>query len=198
MQLRNRRLGRRYEPCAVLPLGPRISDRITIRVGRPAISNDVTPGSTNPDELGSHYPSHANAWLSVGILQIFSLLAVTDRQIIALLVQPIKADLQLTDTEIGMLQGLAFGMCYGLAGLPIGWAVDRYPRRFILFLGISFWSLSATACGLARDFTSLFVGRMAVGVGEATNNPAAVSLISDLFPPTALQYRSAYLVQAFT
>lgn len=116
-------------------------------------------------------------------MQIFSLLAVTDRQIIALLVQPIKADFQLTDTEIGMLQGLAFGMCYGIAGLPIGWAVDRYPRRLILFLGIGFWSLSATLCGLARDFTSLFAGRMAVGVGEASNNPAAVSLISDLFPP---------------
>lgn len=127
--------------------------------------------------------SPAAAWGTVGILMVFSLVSVLDRQIISLLVTPIKADLNLSDTEVGMLQGFAFGLFYSLAALPLGYLVDRFPRRIILYLGITVWSLSAAFCGLARNFAELFAGRMAVGAGEATLAPAAVSLISDLFPP---------------
>jgi MFS family permease len=127
--------------------------------------------------------SPLKGWIAVCILLIFSLFSILDRQVIALLVEPMKADLQLTDTELGLLQGLAFAIFYSLAGIPIGWAVDKFPRKIILYLGITFWSLSAAACGLASNFWQLFAGRTSVGVGEATMTPAAVSLISDLFPP---------------
>ncbi|WP_082545502.1 MULTISPECIES: spinster family MFS transporter [unclassified Sphingomonas] len=122
------------------------------------------------------------AWCSVGILLIFSLFSFLDRQIIALLVDPIKQDLGLTDTQLGLLQGLAFALLYAVAGLPIGWAVDRYPRRIILFAGIAIWSVASASCGLARNFWQMFIGRTFVGVGEASMGPTAVSLISDLFP----------------
>jgi MFS family permease len=127
--------------------------------------------------------SPAVAWSAVAILLLFSQLSIMDRQIVALLVEPIKRDLGLSDTQLGLLQGLAFAVMYCLAGLPIGWAVDRYPRRMIIYLGITIWSLSAASCGLARNFWQMFLGRAAVGVGEATVSPVALSLISDLFPP---------------
>ena len=131
---------------------------------------------------GAVSPPAAVGWTAVAVLLTFSLFSVLDRQIIALLVQPIKADLSLSDTQLRLLQGLAFSIFYSLAGLPIGYLVDRYPRRIILYVGMTVWSLSAAACGLARGFTQLFIGRMAVGVGEACLAPSAVSLISDLFP----------------
>lgn len=122
------------------------------------------------------------AWSSVAILLMLAILSILDRQIIALQVGPMKADLGLTDTQLGMLQGIAFGLLYAIAGIPLGWAVDRFPRRIIAYLGVTLWSLSAASCGLATNFWQLFAGRTLVGVGEATLNPTAVSLISDLFP----------------
>ena len=137
--------------------------------------------SSDVDESPGYSP--LKAWCSVGILLIFSLFSILYRQVIALLVEPIKADLQLSDTQLGLLQGLAFALFYSLAGIPIGWAVDRFPRRIIIYLGITFWSLSTAACGLATNFWQLFAGRTSVGIGEATLTPVAVSLISDRYPP---------------
>lgn len=128
-------------------------------------------------------PTAAQAWSGVAILLVFSLFSILDRNILALMIDPIKADLKLSDTHLGLLQGFAFVTFYAVAGLPIGWAVDRYPRRVILYLGITLWSLSAAFCGLSRNFWQLFLGRTFVGVGEATMSPSAMSLIGDLFPP---------------
>ena len=130
--------------------------------------------------------SPARAWLTVALLLLFSTVSMLDRQIIWLLVDPIKADLHISDTQVGLLQGFAFALFYSVAGLPIGWAVDRFSRRLILFLGLAFWSLSTVFCGLAHGFSQLFAGRTAVGVGEATMSPVAVSLIGDLFPPDSV------------
>ncbi len=135
------------------------------------------------DEAASEFGySPVAAWTSVAILLIFSLISILDRQIIALMVEPIKRDLVLTDTQLGLLQGFAFALFYSLASVPIGWAVDRMPRRIILYAGITIWSLSAASCGLAKNFWQLFLGRTMVGVGEASLTPTAVSLIGDLFP----------------
>ncbi|PQM26012.1 MFS transporter [Sphingopyxis lindanitolerans] len=122
------------------------------------------------------------AWSSVAILLIFSLLSILDRQIISLQVDPIRRSLGLSDTELGLLQGFAFALLYALAGLPLGWAIDRYPRKILLHAGITLWSLSAAATGVARSFWQMFAARTSVGIGEAVLAPAALSLISDLFP----------------
>ena len=137
---------------------------------------------TNGDEQTAKTVSDARAWSSVGILLILALVSMLDRQVISLLVDPIKADLGLSDTEISLLQGLAFTLFYSAAAIPLGWAVDRYPRKIVCYLGVTVWSLGAAACGLASNFWQLFVARITVGAGEASLNPASVSLISDLFP----------------
>lgn len=106
-----------------------------------------------------------------------------DRQVLSLLVVPIKASLGLSETQLGLLQGPAFGLFYTLLGLPIARLVDRSHRRNLLAGGIALWSLACAACGLASTYLQLLAARLAVGVGEATLAPSAVSLISDHFPP---------------
>ena len=121
-------------------------------------------------------------WYLVFVLLLFYIFSFIDRQIISLMVEPIKRDLQVTDTQIGWLQGLAFAIFYTLFGVPIGWLADRYNRKKIIAVGVVIWSLMATMCGLAKNFTQLFLARIGVGVGEAALSPAAYSMITDAFP----------------
>jgi MFS family permease len=109
-----------------------------------------------------------------------------DRTILGLMIVPVKADLGLTDTHMGLLTGLAFAIFYTLMGLPLGRLSDRRSRRLIVGVGIFFWSIMTAACGLARSFWQLFLARIGVGVGEAALSPAAYSLIADFFPPHKL------------
>lgn len=127
-------------------------------------------------------PAALRAWQSLGILLVFYVFAFIDRQIISLLVQPIKRDLGLSDIQIGMLQGLAFAIFFSIGGLALGWLVDRASRRWIIFCGMLVWSLSSAGCGLATSFGLLFLARLAVGVGEAALTPSAYSLLHDIFP----------------
>ncbi len=109
-----------------------------------------------------------------------------DRQVITLLVQPIRADLQISDTGMSLLMGLAFAIFYVAMGVPIARLSDRYSRRTIIATGVFLWSLATAACGLARNFWQLFLARIGVGVGEATLTPAAYSMIADYFPREVL------------
>ncbi len=113
-------------------------------------------------------------------------LSFIDRQILGLLVTPIKLELGISDTRIGLLQGLAFGIFYTLLGLPMGRIVDSGNRRNLVAAGIFLWSLMTAACAAARGFWTLFAARMGVGVGEATLSPSAFSLLSDYFPKERL------------
>ena len=105
-----------------------------------------------------------------------------DRQIITLLVQPIRADLAISDTGMSLLMGFAFAIFYVTMGVPIARLSDRHSRRTIIAIGIFLWSLATAACGLARNYSQLFLARIGVGVGEATLMPAAYSMIADYFP----------------
>lgn len=128
------------------------------------------------------YPNPAYAWYVVVILTIAYVFSFLDRQILALLVEPIRADLGISDTQMSLLQGLAFGIFYTLLGIPLGRLADRRSRRGIIAAGITIWCLMTAACGLARNFIQLFIARVGVGVGEAALNPSAFSMISDYFP----------------
>ncbi len=132
------------------------------------------------------WPSPGKAWYAVAILVVAFIFSFIDRIIIALLVEPIKRDLGVSDFGIGMLQGLAFAVFYALVGIPIGRWADRYSRRWIIGVGIFLWSLATAACGLAKNFWQLFAARVGVGVGEAALSPAAYSMISDYFPKEKL------------
>lgn len=128
------------------------------------------------------WPSPLRAWYAVAVLVLAFIFSFIDRIVIALLVEPIKADLGISDFDIGLLQGFAFALFYALLGIPIGRLSDRISRRGIIATGIAVWSLMTAACGLARSFFGLFLARVGVGVGEATLSPAAYSMISDYFP----------------
>src|SRR4030095_7549014 len=126
------------------------------------------------------------AWYVAVVLMLCNTLSFIDRQILGLLVTPIKLDLGISDTRIGLLQGLAFGIFYTLLGLPMGRIVDHGKRRNLVAAGIFCWSLMTALCAVARGFWTLFAARMGVGVGEATLTPSAFSLLSDYFPKERL------------
>lgn len=113
-------------------------------------------------------------------------LSFVDRQILSLLVAPVKAELALSDFELSLLHGLAFALLYMVLGLPFGWLADHHNRKRIILAGIGFWSLMTATCGLARNFPELFLARIGVGVGEASLQPAAYSLLADIYPPEKL------------
>ena len=134
------------------------------------------------DESG--YPSRPYAWTVVAILIATAILSYTDRQVLSLLVDPIRADLGISDTQISLLLGTAFAVVYGFAGIPLGFLADRTSRRNLIFGGVLVWSIGTLACGFSRSFGELFAARIVVGLGEAVLSPAAISLISDYFPPS--------------
>ena len=146
------------------------------------VGANALPVSTIPQSAPAHRAGVGYAWYVVGVLTLCYMLSFVDRQILSLLVGPIKRDLVISDTRVGLLQGLAFALFYTLAGLPIGHLVDTRNRRNLVMAGVVIWSVFTSGCSVARSFWSLFLSRIGVGVGEATLNPSAFSLISDYFP----------------
>ena len=106
-----------------------------------------------------------------------------DRQIVGVLAAPIKAELHLTDTQLGLLGGLSFALLYTTLGVPIAWLADRTSRTWIITIALTLWSAFTASCGAAANFLQLFLGRVGVGVGEAGGVAPAYALISDYFPP---------------
>lgn len=120
-------------------------------------------------------------WYVVFVLCICGVVANIDRQIINLLVEDIKGDMLVSDTQISLLQGFAFAVFYALVAIPLGRLADSVNRRRLITIGIVAWTIAAIACGLAENYTQLFLARMAVGVGEAVLTPAGFSILADLF-----------------
>lgn len=134
-------------------------------------------------ETVDQYPSPLYANYALGVLTIAYIFSYVDRQILSLLVEPIRADLQISDFQMGLLQGMAFALFYTILGLPLGRLADRFSRKMIVGIGAFCWSIMTAACGLSKSFTTLFVTRMGVGIGEAGLSPAAYSMLSDFYPP---------------
>lgn len=141
------------------------------------MSNELAQGAA-PAKVQVGFSS----WWMVSVLFVLYVFSWLDRLILSMLVEPIKADLALSDFQMSLLLGPAFAIFYALFGLPLGWAVDRYPRRWIVFFGVTVWALATAACGFVTTFEGLLVARIIVGVGEAALIPAAYSLIADEFP----------------
>lgn len=138
---------------------------------------------STPIASSAPWPSPLRAWIVVALLMVAYTSSFIDRQIMSLLVEPIRADLGITDTQFSLLAGLAFSIFYSVMGLPLGWLADRMSRRLIILVGMIAWSIMTALCGLATSFLALFLARVGVGIGEAALSPAAYSLISDHFPP---------------
>lgn len=149
---------------------------------------------TAPASAPAQYPRPALAWLSVAILFILYIRSLADRYLIALVVDPIKADIGLSDFQISLLQGPAFAVLYCLFAIPVGLALDRYNRRWVLFGSVLVWSLGAAGCGLAGSFVALAVARALVGGGESGFSTGAYSIIGDSFPPSRLSLAMSIFV----
>ena len=128
------------------------------------------------------WPSPTYAWYVVAVLTLAYTCSFIDRQILTLLIEPIRRDLDINDTQFSLLGGLAFSIFYTVLGIPLARLADQTNRRNLMTAGVAFWSLMTAASGLARGFWPLFGARVGVGVGEAALSPAAFSLLADYFP----------------
>ena len=135
------------------------------------------------DAVAAPRTASSYRYLVVWLLAVVYTLNFLDRQIVSILAEPIRKDLNLTDTQLGMLGGIAFALFYTTFGIPIGWLADRVRRVWIISGACALWSLFTALCGTATNFVQLALFRMGVGIGEAGGSPPSYSLISDYFKP---------------
>ena len=146
-----------------------------------ATPNAASSGPEETTPAGATSPGYAR--YALGILLVVYIFNFIDRQILAILLEPIREEIELSDTQLGFLGGIAFAIFYTFAGIPIARWADKANRTTIIVLALSIWSAMTALTGLARSFTTLLVARIGVGIGEAGCSPPAHSLISDYFPP---------------
>jgi len=158
---------------------------------RSARCPDGTTGSGRIIEKAAPIPlsegqspvSDGRANYILGVLFVVLMLNFLDRQVISILAEPIKQDLGLSDTQLGLMTGLSFALFYTTLAIPVAALADRWNRSWIIAIAIAIWSLMTVLCGLANNFIQLFLARVGVGIGEAGSGPASHSLIADIFPP---------------
>ena len=138
----------------------------------------VAEAAADKPEVGSGYAKYVT-----GVLVIVYVFNFIDRQIVTILAEEIKADLGISDAQIGFLYGTAFAVFYAIFGIPLGKLADNWSRKSLISVGLGFWSLMTALSGTARSFFSLAAYRVGVGIGEASATPAAFSMLSDYFPP---------------
>jgi MFS family permease len=137
-------------------------------------------------------------WVTVFMLAILLVLSLLDRQILVLLIGPLKAQFQLSDVQIGLLLGTAFAITYAFLGIPAGRIADRGNRKILIIAGVTLWCLCTVASGFATTFAVLILFRIGLAAGEAVLTPAAHSMIGDRFPPEKRGLAaSIYIAAAF-
>ena len=139
-----------------------------------------------------HRPYTLNqANIALALLLLAYILSFIDRNIMSVLIGPIRQDFNISDFQYSLLHGFAFSMFYITLGLPIARLADKYPRFNIISIGVLLWSFMTCICGFTKNFISLFLARMGVGVGEAALSPAAFSILSDIYPKEKLPQATA-------
>ncbi|ACG78972.1 permease of the major facilitator superfamily [Phenylobacterium zucineum HLK1] len=141
----------------------------------------MTAGTAAQGKSGETKAS-PEAWWMLAVLFGLYTFSFIDRYVITIMVPEIKQSLGLSDFEMGIILGPAFAIVYSICGLPLGWVADRFPRRWVVFIGVAVFGLATAASGLAGSFVGLFLARMFIGIGEASLSPAAYSLMADKFP----------------
>jgi len=150
---------------------------------------DTSPASARGvDTPSSRLADHATsaAWYAAVFLTIAASLSTIDRQVLSLMIGPIRRDLHISDTQMGVIGGLAYTLLYTFCTLPAAWLADRGSRRAVVTGAMFLWSVMTASCGLAQSFVTLFLARMGVGIGESALAPASYSMLSDLFPKRSL------------
>lgn len=136
----------------------------------------------NSDAVANPYVKKSSAYYALGVLTVVYSFNFIDRQLLAILQESIKADLALSDSQLGLLTGFAFAVFYVTAGIPIARWADRSNRRNIVALSLAVWSGMTAVSGMAQNYVQLLLARIGVGVGEAGGSPPSHSMISDIFP----------------
>ncbi|HAH67478.1 MAG TPA: MFS transporter, partial [Gammaproteobacteria bacterium] len=133
----------------------------------------------------NHYPKVGgkSAKVALILLVIVYIFNFVDRQILSVLAEEIKADLNITDSDLGFLFGTAFAVFYSIFGIPLGKLADTWSRKNLLSIGLALWSLMTALSGTAKSLTALSVYRIGVGIGESTASPSSYSILSDYFSP---------------
>ncbi|WP_101757258.1 MFS transporter [Oceanicoccus sp. KOV_DT_Chl] len=144
----------------------------------------------------SHYSRQG--YYALMVLLLAYILSFIDRNIMAVLVGPVRESFAISDFQFSLLHGAAFTLFYIFLGLPIGWLADRVSRKYIIMVGVFFWSVMTFLCGLADSFLMLFLIRIGVGVGEAALSPPAYSLFGDYFTPQKLRWATAIFSMGIT
>jgi predicted MFS family arabinose efflux permease len=179
-------------PCEHLAVTPEsVARPESVTDARPAARAEPSPHAkadahtieAAPADAAAPATGSARRYYTLALLVAVGLVAWIDRNVLATLLESIKAELGFSDTELGLLGGAAFGLFYAVVGLPVALLADRGNRRSLIALAVGLWSVMTALCGLAGGFASLFLARVGVGVGEAGGTPPSHSLISDLFPP---------------
>lgn len=155
---------------------------------------DVTPEQVTPAApvvTPAKPKATLGAWWVLAVLFSLYLVSFIDRHVITMLVPDIKAELGLTDFQMGIILGPAFAIFYSIFGLPLGWVADNFPRRWVIFAGAVMFGLATAASALADTFIALFIARMLIAIGEASLSPAAYSLMADKFPRSLFATASA-------
>lgn len=146
--------------------------------------SSAVSGARSPSEAqATDKRAPASAWYGLAVLIAATLLSLIDRQVLLLTAEPLRKSLGLSDTDLGLLQGVGIVLFAGLAALPVAWAADRYGRRIVLVASVLTWCAAVVACGASRNFTELFVASAFLGIGQAGLGPIVFGLIPDLFPP---------------
>jgi MFS family permease len=140
------------------------------------VGTDLIPAAST--EVSSRYRGYV-----LGVLLLVMTFSWVDRQIFAIVLESIKKEFSFSDTQLGLLGGVAFGLFYATVAIPVAWLADRSNRRNIIAIALALWSAMTALCGLASGFVQLFLARMFVGVGEAGGSAPSQSLLSDYFPP---------------
>lgn len=153
----------------------------------------VADGAAPAPPIAQSWPSRPASLYSLFVLTIVVMFTVLDRQILALMIEPVKADFGISDTQAALLLGAAFSLTYAVAGLPIARIADRTNRRNLVAICIAFWSLSTVACGITQNYFQLFLARLGIGVGEAGYGPATWSIVTDSFPREKVAFATGTL-----
>ena len=143
----------------------------------------MTDSRSSVDAANNPYASTRTGYYALCILTLVYSINFIDRQLLSILQESIKADLLLSDAQLGLLTGFAFALFYTFAGLPIASLADRSNRRNIVALSLTVWSGMTAVSGLALNYGQLLAARVGVGIGEAGGSPPSHSMISDIFPP---------------
>lgn len=128
-------------------------------------------------------PRNPRRYYILGLIWLIFTFSILDRYVLSILAEPVKRDLQLSDTMLGFLIGPVFGLFYSVFAIPVAQLADRFSRRNVIAVSLALWSVFTSACGMAATATQLILARLFVGIGEAGSSPPAQSLLSDVFPP---------------